>query len=78
MCMEEFSRVSRTNEFMELDAAHVHEMLACDDLLANSEVSLQDLGPGMSLWRLMPRTCKVLECNDAATLSPTEETLDTK
>jgi hypothetical protein len=43
--MEEFSRVSRTNEFMELDAAHVHEMLACDDLLANSEVSLQGLGP---------------------------------
>ena len=40
MCMEEFSRVSRTNEFMELDAAHVHEMLSCDDLLANSEVGL--------------------------------------
>lgn len=39
MCMEEFSRVARTNEFMELNAEDVHEMLACDDLVANSEVN---------------------------------------
>ena len=40
MCMEEFSRVARSNEFMELGAQEVHEMLSSDDLLANGEVRI--------------------------------------